>query len=50
MNSCTLDFHGKNHITKLPYDLPLNQAFMQRLTLKNRFDPGTASDLDVSFV
>jgi hypothetical protein len=48
VNTCTINFHGKNHITKLPYDLPLNQAFMQKLVLKNRFDPGAASDLDIS--
>jgi hypothetical protein len=45
----TLQFNGQNTITKLPYDLPLNQAFMQKLSLKNRFDPTAAGDLSVSF-
>src|SRR5207302_1569919 len=29
----TLTFNGANTITDLPYDLPLNQAFMQKLAL-----------------
>jgi hypothetical protein len=45
----TLAFNGQNTITDLPYDLPLNQAFMQKLALKNRFDPGAAGDISVSF-
>ena len=45
----TLAFNGQNRITKLPYDLPLNQAFMQKLSLKNVFDSSAASDIGVSF-
>jgi hypothetical protein len=48
-NTCSINFNGKNHIVKLPYDLPLNRAFMQKLSLKNRFDPEAALDLTVSF-
>ena len=47
--NCTLQFNGQNTITKLPFDLPLNQLYMQPLTLKNRFDPSAADDIAVSF-
>ncbi len=41
----TLQFNGQNTILDLPYDLPLNQAFMTKLSLKNRFDPNAGQDL-----
>jgi Phage tail tube protein len=45
----TLQFNGQNTITDLPYNLPLNQAFMQKLSLKNRYDPSASNDISVSF-
>jgi hypothetical protein len=49
----TLAFNGQNTITKLPYDLPLNQVFLRKLSLKNRWDPsansGAGGDIAVSF-
>jgi hypothetical protein len=45
----TLQFNGQNTIKALPYDLPLNQAFMTKLSLKNRFDPGASGDVSASF-
>ena len=41
----TLQFNGQNKITKLPYDLPLNTAFLQKMELTNVFDtmPGRTS-------
>jgi hypothetical protein len=45
----TIQFNGQNTITDLPYDLPLNQAFMQKLSLKNRFDATAGQDLSISF-
>jgi len=44
----TLMFNGQNTITQLPYDLPLNQAFMRKLSLKNRFDPTAGGDISFS--
>lgn len=48
----TLNFGGRNHITDLPYDLPLDKAFMTKLSLKNRWDPTANSGAggDFSFV
>jgi hypothetical protein len=52
-NTCKIDFNGKNHITKLPYELPLNTIFMQKLSLMNRWDPavaaGAGGDVFVTF-
>jgi hypothetical protein len=45
----TIQFNGQNRIKSLPYDLPLNQAFMQKLSLKNLFDPSATGDVSVSF-
>jgi hypothetical protein len=45
----TIDFKGSNHIAKLPYDLPLDKAFMTNLSLKNRFNVSAGTDLSVSF-
>ena len=47
--NCTLQFNGQNRITKLPFDLPLNQVYMQPLTLQNVFDETAAGDIAVSF-
>ncbi len=44
----TFTFNGQNTITDLPYDLPLNQIFKQKMTLKNRFDSSAAADLSFS--
>ena len=44
----TLQFNGQNTIVDLPYDLPLNQAYMTKLSLKNRFDPNAGEDLGFS--
>ena len=35
--------------TPQPLDLPLNQAFMEKLSLTNRFDPSATADNAVSF-
>lgn len=44
----TIQFNGQNTITDLPYDLPLNQVFKQKMTLKNRFDVSASEDLHFS--
>jgi hypothetical protein len=49
----TLQFNGQNTFKGVSYDLPLNQAYMRKLSLKNRWDPnalsGAGNDLTVSF-
>ena len=49
----TLQFNGQNTFKGVSYDLPLNQAFMRKLSLKNRWDAaavsGAGNDLAVSF-
>jgi hypothetical protein len=45
----TLQYNGQNTISALPYDLPLNQVFLQKLSLMNRFDPSASGDISVSF-
>jgi hypothetical protein len=49
----TLQFNGQNTFKGVSYDLPLNQAYMRKLSLKNRWDPtalsGAGNDLLVSF-
>lgn len=44
----TIQYNGQNTITDLPYDLPLNQVFKQKMTLKNRFDVSATQDLSFS--
>jgi hypothetical protein len=34
----TIGFNGNNHINKLPYDLPLGKSFMQKMTVRNKWD------------
>jgi hypothetical protein len=34
----TIVYNGQNKITALPYDTPLNAAYLQKLTLKNLYD------------
>jgi hypothetical protein len=46
-NSAKIDLNLKNTITGLPLDLPLNQAFMEKLSLTNRYDPANG---DVTIV
>jgi hypothetical protein len=49
-HTAKVDFNGQNTIMKLDYNLPLNQAFTEKLSLTNRFDPSTpALDLTLSF-
>ena len=45
----TLNFNGQNFITDLPFDLPINQAFRQKLQLTNTLDATAGSDIAVSF-
>jgi hypothetical protein len=45
----TIQFNGQNRITDLPYDLPLNRAFMQKLSLVNLFDQTAGQDISISF-
>jgi hypothetical protein len=40
-----LQFNAQNTILDLPFDLPLNQAFMTKLSLRNRFDPSAGQDI-----
>lgn len=44
-----VDLNGKNHITKLPYNTPLNGVYMTKLSLKNRWDPSQTTDIAVSY-
>lgn len=45
----TIAMNAQNTILGLPYDLPLDKAYMQKLTLLNRFDPAAAGDLAIGF-
>lgn len=49
----TIQFNGNNHVSALPFDLPLNQVFMQPLTLMNKWDAAASSsanqDVTVTF-
>jgi hypothetical protein len=45
----TIDFKGKNVISKLPYDLPATGTFMRKLSLKNLYDPSAGNDITVSY-
>jgi hypothetical protein len=45
----TIQFNGQNRIKSVPYDLPLQQAFMRKLSLKNLFDASATQDLSISF-
>jgi hypothetical protein len=48
-NTAKIDFNGKNTITKLNYDTPLDKAFMEKLSLVNRYDPSIPDDVTLSF-
>jgi hypothetical protein len=45
----TISMNGQNRITALPYDLPINQVYMNNLTLQNLYDPTAGGDLSLSF-
>lgn len=47
--SMLINMNAQNTITGLKRDLPLDRAFMQKLTLMNRFDPAAVAALTVSF-
>lgn len=49
VNTLTIDFNAKNHITKLPYNTPLNGVYMQKLSLMNRWDPTATTDLAIAY-
>lgn len=44
-----IDFNTKNYVAKLPYDLPLGKEFMQKLSIKNRYDTSVGSGLNAVF-
>lgn len=44
-----IDFNAKNHISKLSYTTPLGGLYMQKLSLVNRWDPATSTDIAVSY-
>lgn len=46
--SSKIDLGSSNHITELPYDLPLGQTFMQKLTLKNRWNASASKDIAIT--
>jgi hypothetical protein len=48
-HTAKIDFNGQNTIDPLTLDLPLDQAFMEKLSLFNRFDVSATSDIAVSF-
>jgi hypothetical protein len=48
-NTCKIDFNTKAKITKLANDLPIDKAFMEKLTLENVYDASTGNDIAVSF-
>jgi hypothetical protein len=45
----TITMNGRNVIKALPYDLPLDKAFTQKLSLMNVYDLAAAEDFDVAF-
>jgi hypothetical protein len=45
----TLQFNGQNKITKLPYELPLNTAYLQKMELTNVVDSTAGNDFSFSF-
>lgn len=47
-NSLKFDLNTKNIITKLPYDLPIDQVFKQKLTLQNVWDTSIPGDVVIS--
>ena len=47
-NSSQISLGNSNHITDLPYDLPLGQQFMQKLSLKNRYNLAAGKDLAIT--
>lgn len=42
-NTAKLDFCGKNHVSKVPFDLPLGKEFQQKISLMNKWDAAAAS-------
>lgn len=46
--SSQISLGNSNHITDLPYDLPLGQQFMQKLSLKNRYNLSAGTDLAIT--
>lgn len=47
--NCTIQFHGKNRITKLDYDLAIDKAYHEKLSLLNAFSAAAGEDCSVSF-
>lgn len=47
-NSLKFDLNTKNFITKLPYELPLDKVFMQRLELQNTWDTSIPGDVVIT--
>lgn len=45
----TINYHAKNFITDLPYDLALDKIYRIKMTLENAYDLSAGSDLDVTF-
>lgn len=48
VNTATIDYHGNNHLNKIPYDLPLGKEFTQKATWRNKWDAVAAADVTVS--
>jgi hypothetical protein len=48
-HTAKIDFNGQNTIDPLALDLPLDQAFFEKLSLFNRFDVSATGDIAVSF-
>jgi|SRR5579871_1134671 len=45
----TVQLNAQNVVTDLPFDLPLDKAYTQKMTLLNTFDQTAAADISFSF-
>lgn len=46
----TIDFHGRNYITKLPRNMPASGTFTRKLSLANAYDNTAGNDFTFSVV
>ena len=49
LQNMTVNMHGKNNITELPYDLPIDKHFETQLKLVNNYDTSIPEDFVVTF-
>lgn len=47
-NTLTVGYSGKNHLSQLPFDLPLGREFVHKAQWSNRWDRATSTDVTVA--